>query len=98
METQPSRKPYPTDVTDEEWAFTALGLHNVMLTVAEFNLAGRRTYEKVGFREIGRRREDRRMGGRRWDTIYMDCLASEFTSPVLGRVFSPDVPRDRRGD
>jgi hypothetical protein len=38
------------------------------------------------------------MGGRRWDTTYMDCLTSEFTSPVLGRVFSPDEPRDNRGD
>jgi transposase len=23
METHPARKPYPTDVTDEEWAFVA---------------------------------------------------------------------------
>ena len=23
METQPARKPYPTDVTDDEWAFLA---------------------------------------------------------------------------
>jgi len=97
-------KGYGTEATRLvlDYAFTALGLHNVMLTVAEFNLAGRRTYEKVGFREIGRRRQDRRMGGRRWDTVYMDCLASEFTSPVLGRVFSPDEPpdepRDRRSD
>jgi hypothetical protein len=33
------------------------------------------------------------MGGRRWDEIFMDCLATEFTSPVLGRVFVPDEPR-----
>ncbi len=26
METQPSRKPYPTDVTDDEWAFVAPSL------------------------------------------------------------------------
>ena len=45
-----------------------------------------------------RRRQDRRMGGRRWDTVSMDCLAPAFTSPVLGRIFSPDVPRDRRGE
>ena len=73
-------------------AFTALGLHSVMLGVWEFNRAGRRAYQKAGFRECGRRRQARVMGGRRWDEIFMDCLATEFTSPVLGRVFVPDEP------
>ncbi len=76
-----------------DYAFTALGLHNVMLRVHEYNLAGRRAYKRAGFREIGRRRQVQLMGGRLWDTIYMDCLASEFASPVLGRVFAPDEPR-----
>ena len=76
-----------------DYAFTALGLHNVMLTVYEYNLAAQRVYAKAGFREFGRRRESRRLGDRRWDSIYMDCLASEFVSPVLGRVFVADVGR-----
>ena len=76
-----------------DYAFTALGLHSVMLTVAEFNLAGRRAYERAGFREFGRRRQCRWLGGRLWDEIYMDCLATEFASPVLARVFVPDAPR-----
>jgi RimJ/RimL family protein N-acetyltransferase len=76
-----------------DYAFTALGLHSVMLRVHEYNLAGRRAYERAGFRECGRRRQCQLMGGRLWDTIYMDCLADEFTSPVLGRVFAPDEPR-----
>jgi RimJ/RimL family protein N-acetyltransferase len=76
-----------------DFAFTALGLHNVMLTVAAYNLAGRRAYEKAGFREFGRRREADNLAGVVYDEIYMDCLASEFESPVLGRVFVPDVPR-----
>ncbi len=71
----------------------ALGLHSVMLTVAEFNLAGHRAYEKAGFREFGRRRQCRWLGGRLWDDVSMDCIAAEFTSPVLGRVFAPDEPR-----
>jgi hypothetical protein len=33
------------------------------------------------------------MGGKLWDEISMDCLATEFTSPVLGRIFVPDTPR-----
>ncbi len=76
-----------------DYAFTALGLHSVLLTTDEYNLAGRRAYEKAGFREFGRRRQCTWMNGRYWDMVYMDCLATEFTSPVLGRVFVPDQPR-----
>src|SRR2546421_514602 len=76
-----------------DYAFTALGLHNVALTVYEFNHAGQRAYAKAGFKEFGRRRQCRLMGGRLWDEVHMDCLATEFTSPVLGRVFAPDEPR-----
>jgi diamine N-acetyltransferase len=69
-----------------DYAFTILGLHSVMLTVFEYNPAGRRCYEKVGFREMGRRRESRWYHGRFWDEIHMDILASEFTSPVLSAI------------
>lgn len=78
-----------------DYAFTALGLHSVMLTVAEYNLAGQAAYARAGFRVFGRQRQCRLMGGRLWDTIYMDCLATEFESPVLARVFAPDAPRKR---
>ena len=74
-----------------DYAFTVLGLHSVMLTVFEYNSAGRRCYEKVGFREMGRRRQSRWHNGRFWDEIHMDILTSEFTSPVLAAVFSADV-------
>ncbi|HEX5164195.1 MAG TPA: GNAT family protein [Thermomicrobiales bacterium] len=77
-----------------DYAFTALGLNNVMLTVAEYNLAGRRAYEKAGFKEFGTRRQADIMAGVVYDEIYMDCIASEFDSPVLGRIFAPDERRD----
>jgi diamine N-acetyltransferase len=76
-----------------DYAFTALGLHSVMLRVTEYNRAGRRAYEKAGFREIGRRRQSHMMGGKLWDSVYMDCIASEFTSPVLSRLLKPDEPQ-----
>ena len=76
-----------------DYAFTALGLRSLMLRVAAYNLAGAAAYRRAGFREFGRRRDEVWMGGRFWDTIYMDCLASEFVSPVLGAVFAPDTPR-----
>jgi RimJ/RimL family protein N-acetyltransferase len=66
-----------------DYAFTALGLHSVMLTVAEFNRAGQRAYQKAGFQEFGRRRQCRWMGGRLWDDVYMDCLSPEFDRPSV---------------
>jgi RimJ/RimL family protein N-acetyltransferase len=88
-------KGYGTETTRLilDYAFTALGLHNVLLSVYEYNLAGRRAYEKAGFKEIGRRRQCRAMGGRLWDEIYMDCIATEFESPVLSKVFTADQKR-----
>jgi RimJ/RimL family protein N-acetyltransferase len=89
-------KGYGTETTRLmlDFAFTALGLHNIILTVYAFNLAGRRAYERAGFREVGRRRQSHWMAGQFWDEIIMDCLATEFTNPVLSRVFVPDAPRE----
>ncbi len=76
------------------YAFTALGLHNVMLRVFEYNPAGIRAYTNAGFKEFGRRRESQFMGGKYWDVIHMECLATEWgPSPVLAEVFKPDTPR-----
>jgi RimJ/RimL family protein N-acetyltransferase len=76
-----------------DYAFTAAGMHSVMLQVYEFNPAARRCYEKVGFREIGRRRESRWFNGRFWDEIFMDILAPEFESPVLRALMEPESRR-----
>ena len=65
-----------------DYAFTALGLHNVMLIVFEFNAAGIRAYQNAGFKKLGRRRECRLMGSKLWDEIQMDCLSTEFERPV----------------
>jgi diamine N-acetyltransferase len=42
---------------------------------------------------IERRRSCWLMGGRWYDEVYMDCLASEFESPALARIFAPDEQR-----
>ncbi len=76
-----------------DYAFTALGLNSVALYVYEFNTIARRAYAKAGFTETGRRRQARFYAGRYWDEITMDCLASEFVSPVLHRIFTPDLSR-----
>ncbi len=91
-------KGYGTETTRLmlDYAFTALGLRNVALTVGEWNIAGQRAYARAGFREYGRRRQCWMMGGGWWDEIAMDCLATEFESLALHRVFTPDAPRDHR--
>jgi diamine N-acetyltransferase len=76
-----------------DYAFTALGLHSVMLNTDSFNLAGQAAYRKAGFKEFGRRRQASFLNGALHDLVYMDCIATEFTSPVLGQVFVPDTPR-----
>jgi diamine N-acetyltransferase len=88
-------KGYGTEVTRLmlDYGFTALNLHNIHLYYFEFNIAGRRAYEKSGFREYARRRESHFMGGRFWDTVYMQCLSTGFQSPLLGQVFRADEPR-----
>jgi RimJ/RimL family protein N-acetyltransferase len=66
-----------------DWAFNALSLRNVLLEVMPWNAAAIRTYEKAGFRHIGRRRDALLLHGRRWDELYMDAVADEFTGSVL---------------
>jgi RimJ/RimL family protein N-acetyltransferase len=77
-------KGYGTETTSLvlDYAFTMLGLHNVMLTVYDFNPAGVRAYEKAGFKEFGRRRQCHRSGGELHDEIFMQCLSEEFERPV----------------
>jgi RimJ/RimL family protein N-acetyltransferase len=67
-----------------DYAFNLLNLHSVMLGTFDFNAAAQRCYQKVGFREIGRRRQARCIAGRYYDAILMDLLADEFTSPMVG--------------
>lgn len=81
-------KGYGTETTRLvlDYGFTALGLHNVMLRVFSYNQRGIRAYTKAGFKEAGRLREAKRLGPRAHDVILMDCLATEFQSPVLHRL------------
>jgi RimJ/RimL family protein N-acetyltransferase len=69
-----------------DWAFTMLGLHNVMLEVFAWNAGAIRAYTKAGFREVGRRRGAVVCFGRRFDDVIMDAIAPEFTGSVLGKL------------
>ena len=61
-----------------DYAFNLLNLHSVMLGVFAFNQRAVRSYEKVGFRQIGRRREARIVAGKAHDVLFMDILEDEF--------------------
>jgi diamine N-acetyltransferase len=69
-----------------DWAFTMLGLHNVMLEVFSWNAGAMRAYAKAGFKEVGRRRGAVVCLGRRFDDVIMDAIAPEFTGSVLARM------------
>jgi RimJ/RimL family protein N-acetyltransferase len=61
-----------------DYGFKALNFHNVELTVFSFNYRAIRSYEKVGFKIIGKRREALKRGRETFDIIYMDILENEF--------------------
>ena len=84
-------KGYGTEATRLmlDFAFTVLGVHNVWLDTAGYNVAAIRAYEKAGFKAIGRRREAHRLGDRVYDVVLMDCLATEFEPPLKRAVVLP---------
>jgi len=63
-----------------DYGFNLLNLNNIMLGVFSFNERAVNCYRKVGFKEIGRRRQARIIGGKKFDVILMDILAEEFES------------------
>jgi diamine N-acetyltransferase len=88
-------KGYGTEATRLilDYAFTVLGLNNVLLDVHAFNPAGIRAYERAGFKVIGTRRQAHFAGGQFWDVVFMDCLAAEFTSPMLAPILRGEEQR-----
>jgi RimJ/RimL family protein N-acetyltransferase len=61
-----------------DFGFNLLNLHNITLGVFSFNERAIHSYQSLGFKEIGRRREIRRIGGKAYDGILMDMLEDEF--------------------
>jgi RimJ/RimL family protein N-acetyltransferase len=68
-----------------DYAFNLLNLNSVMLGVFAFNQRAAASYRKVGFQEIGRRRQARIVGGQAYDVILMDLLAEEFRARHASR-------------
>jgi RimJ/RimL family protein N-acetyltransferase len=66
-------------------AFEEMNLNRVYLTVDENNVRGIRCYQKCGFVEEGRLRQDRYSAGRYHDTLIMGVLAQEFRALEAAR-------------
>ena len=78
-------KGYGTEVINLllDYAFNYLNLNNIMLIVKSFNDTAINCYKKVGFKEIGRRRQSYYLNGKYYDDIYMDILKEEFTGSYI---------------
>lgn len=60
------------------YGFYFLNLHNIELEVFSFNERAINCYKKIGFKEIGRRREAILIGGKYYDEVFMDILSNEI--------------------
>jgi RimJ/RimL family protein N-acetyltransferase len=69
-----------------DFGFNLLNLNSIMLGTFAFNQRAIAAYRKVGFKEIGHRREGRIIGGKKYDVVLMDMLAEEFRAMGPSRV------------
>ena len=60
------------------YAFAELNLRRVSLTANGYNPRALRVYEKAGFKQEGRLRQNVLREGKRWDEIYMGILRDEW--------------------
>jgi RimJ/RimL family protein N-acetyltransferase len=68
-----------------DYGFNLLNLNSVMLGTFSFNQRAIQCYKKVGFKEIGKRRQARIIAGTRYDIILMDMLAEAFRGTQITR-------------
>ena len=66
-----------------DYGFNYLNLNNIMLGVMSFNERAIACYKKVGFKEIGRRRQSYYLNGKYYDSVYMDILKEEFKEEYI---------------
>jgi len=69
-----------------DYGFKALNLHNIILKVYSFNKRAIRSYEKIGFKTIGKRREALNRGNKTYDIIFMDIMGNEFYEKYTGNI------------
>ena len=66
-----------------DYGFNYMNLHSIKLQVMSFNQRAIKCYQKCGFKEAGRYRDNRFINGKYYDTICMDILDSEFNETYI---------------
>ncbi len=64
------------------YGFNYLNLNNIMLKVFSFNERAINCYKRVGFKEIGRRRQAYYLKGKFHDDVFLDILREEFKDTI----------------
>lgn len=65
-----------------DYGFSVIGVHNIMLDTYSYNERAIKAYTHAGFRIIGRRREVHQWSGKLYDSVMMECLSTEFETPL----------------
>lgn len=66
-----------------DYAFNYLNFYNILLTVYSFNIPAIKCYEKVGFKQIGKRTKSRYLNNKWYDIIYMEMLKDNFKKDYI---------------
>ena len=69
-----------------EFVFKTLNLHSIQLLVFDTNIKALRCYKKVGFREVGKRRDSDYISGKYITDIVMDLLKKEWEEFNLNKL------------
>ena len=73
-----------------EYGFFFRDLHSIKVEVNGYNRRAIHVYERLGFKLVGRLREQIEMNGRRYDQVIMDLLRDELTLQHTARFASLD--------
>ncbi|RKW24651.1 N-acetyltransferase [Candidatus Gracilibacteria bacterium] len=65
-----------------KYGFEVLGLHKIKLEALETNSRAIRVYEKCGFKEYGRAKEEHFDGDKYFDTVCMEILRKDYFSSL----------------
>lgn len=79
-----------------DFSFNILNLHHVHLRVLSFNQRAIKCYEKVGFKQIGKYSQFRKIGGERFDMILMEILSSSFEGTFIKKALD-EVKKEKAG-
>ncbi len=77
-----------------DYAFNVLNLNSVYLEVIDFNKRAIKSYEKCGFKYVGKKRKAIFMAGIYHDLLIYDYLASDFKELYIGKLYKQAISRE----